>query len=162
MIMKKWLFIITVFALNSSPIIQVLAGVEEPIEMSGVPVYLFFDLITKFPEARLLGADKETEEDGSVVYEIQGILKDGRKFEYDVYENGDVQEIEIEFHEDMVPGAVTKAIQRNLPGFQPTYIEASHSPSMKVVKYEFEGKYKGKEIDIEVSADGSHIEIADR
>ena len=64
---KIWLLIFIVGALNSSLIFPVLAGVEEPIELSGVPAYLFFDLITKFPEARILGADKETEEDGSVV-----------------------------------------------------------------------------------------------
>ena len=79
-----------------------------------------------------------------------------------MYENGEVQEIEIEFHVDMVPGAVIKAIQRKIPGFQPTYIEASHSPSMKVVRYEFAGTLDGKEIDIEVSADGSRIVFGDR
>ncbi len=158
----KRLLILTVCALNSSPPFTILAGVEKPVDLSGVPAYLFLDLSTKFPEARILGADIETEEDGSVVYEIQGVLKDGRKFEYDVYENGEVQEIEIEFQEDMVPGAVTKAIQNKFPGFKPTYIEASHSGSLKVVKYEFEGEYEGKKIDIEASADGSRIEISDK
>jgi hypothetical protein len=158
----KWFRILTASVFLWSLPLPVWGGVEEPIELSGVPKDIIKDVKTQFPDATILGSDTEAEKDGSIVYEIQGTLKDGRKFEYDAYPDGEVQEIEIEFQEDMVPGAVTKAIQRKLPGFKPTYIEASHSRSMKVVKYEFEGEFEGKKIDIEVSADGSRIEIADR
>ena len=61
----------------------------------------------------------------------------------------------------MVPGAVIIAIEKKLPGFKPTYIEASHSASMKVMRYEFVGKLGDQSIDIDVSADGRRIEIAD-
>jgi len=62
----------------------------------------------------------------------------------------------------MVPGAVLKAIERKLSGFEPTFIEASHSRSLKVVRYEFVGKLGDTELDLDVSADDSHIEVADR
>lgn len=158
----KWFFILTAWGFSTGIIMPVLAGVEQAIELSAVPGHIFNDIKAKFPDATILSANTETEDGGSFVYEIQGVFKDGRKLEYDAYPDGKVQEIEIEFREGMVPGAITKAIQRKLPGFKPTYIEASHSRSMKVVKYEFEGDLEGEKIDIEVSADGSRIEIADK
>jgi len=62
----------------------------------------------------------------------------------------------------MVPGAVLKAIERKLPGFEPDFIEVSHSRSLKVVRYEFVGKLGDKKLDIDVSADGCTIEVADQ
>ncbi|WP_089728938.1 hypothetical protein [Candidatus Thiosymbion oneisti] len=41
-------------------------------------------------------------------------------------------------------------------------IEASHSRSLKAVRYEFVGKPGDKKLDINVSADGRTIEVADR
>ena len=159
---KRAVLLLSACLIYSSLALPVLAGEEKPIELFSIPDHILDDVKATFPEATLLSANTETEDGGGFVYEIQGVLKDGRKFEYDAYEDGTVQEIEIEFREDMVPGAVTKAIQKKLPGFTPTYIEASHSRSMKVVKYEFEGDLGNEKIDIEVSADGSRIEIADR
>ncbi|AFJ02985.1 hypothetical protein Q7C_1844 [Methylophaga frappieri] len=123
---------------------------------------MILDAIQKqFPESDVISANIEIEDNGDEIYEIQGTLKDKRKFEYDTFANGEVQEIEVEFPEYMVPEAVMKAIEKKLPGFTPTYIEASHSKSMKVISYEFEGMMGDKKLDIDVSADGSKIEIAD-
>ncbi len=68
----------------------------------------------------------------------------------------------LEFTEDQVPGTVLKAIQNKLPGFDPTYIEAGHSASGKVMQYEFKGVLSGQKVDIQVSADGRRITIADK
>ena len=114
------------------------------------------------PEAVFQRAQIETEEDGTGVYEIQGKLPNGRRIEVDILKNGDIQEYELEFTEAEVPGAVLKAIQLKLPGFQPSYIEASHSASGKVMRYEFEGTLGDQSIDIEVSASGRTIEVADK
>ena len=111
---------------------------------------------------KLVGANTETENDGSFVYEIQGLLKDGRKVEIDIHSNGAIAEIEIEFKLEDVPGAVLKAIEKKMPGFKPEFIEASHSASMQVVSYEFVGAMGDKQLDIEVSADGSRIVVADQ
>ncbi|GJL63904.1 MAG: hypothetical protein NPIRA04_25580 [Nitrospirales bacterium] len=135
---------------------------ENPIELSAVPTAIIKQAQEQFPDATFESANTETEPDGTVVYEIQGVFKDGQKFEYDVFPSGEIQEIEIEFQNTMVPGAVMKAIQKNLPGFIPTYIEASHSASMQVVSYEFVGQLGDTTIDIEVSADGRKIEVTDK
>ena len=94
-------------------------------------------------------------------FTYQGVLKDGRKVEVDIQEDGKVLEIEVEFTIDMVPGAVIKAIEEKYPGFEPTFIEASHSKSKKVRGYEFEGTQNGIKLDLEVSADGRKIIEAD-
>ncbi|GJL55364.1 MAG: hypothetical protein NPIRA02_24960 [Nitrospirales bacterium] len=138
------------------------AGVEPPIELNAIPATIMQQAQEQFPDATFGSANTETEPGGNFVYEIQGILQDGRKLEYDVNPSGEIQEVEIEFQSDMVPGAVMKAIQKNLPGFTPTFIEASHSASMQVVGYEFVGQIGKNTIDINVSADGSKIEISDK
>jgi hypothetical protein len=109
-----------------------------------------------------VSANTETETDGYMVYEIQGTFEDGRKVEFDIEPEGRIDEVEIEFSPDMLPGAVTKAIEAKLPGFTPTFIEASHSASLKVIRYELVGTLNGATMDIEVSPDGRHIEVSDQ
>lgn len=137
------------------------AGVEKKIALDEVPIKFIEEAKKILPKAEFLSANTETEDDGKVVYEVQGKLEDGRKFEYDVDQKGKVEEIEIEFPLYLVPKAVLIGIEKVYKGFKPTYIEASHSKSMKVTSYEFVGLYDGKEIDIEVSADGRKIKLAD-
>ena len=96
------------------------------------------------------------------MYEIQGVLHDGRKVELDIAPDQSIAEIEVEFREDQVPRAVLKAIEAKLPGYRVSFIEASHTAEFKVVGYEFVGTLGGTEMDIEVSADGRWIEVADR
>ncbi len=138
------------------------AGEQKPIELSAVPDAILAVTREKLPDTRLVSANTETEVNGEYLYEIQGLLPDGRKVEFDIYPDQRIQEIEIEFTRDMVPGAVLKAIERKLPGFEPEFIEASHSRSLKVVRYEFVGKLGDNELDIDVSADGRNIEVADQ
>ena len=137
-------------------------GEEREIPLSEVPEDVMKAAHHVQPDAEFHRAQVETEDDGTRVYEIQGSLEGGRRIEVDVLENGRIQEYEVEFTRDQVPGAVFKGIQKKLPGFEPTYIEASHSASGKVMKYEFEGKLGGQKIDIEVSADGRRITVADK
>ena len=113
-------------------------------------------------EVQLVSANTETEADGSFVYEIQGTVADGRKIEIDIDPDGGVEEIEIEFQADDVPGAVMKALAAKLPGFAPEFIEASHAPSMQVIGYEFVGMSGENKMDIEVSPDGRNITVADQ
>lgn len=138
------------------------AGVETVIELKNVPVKFLGKAQNLLPEAIFSTANTEEEVDGTFVYEIQGTLPDGRKVEVDLFKNGNIQEIEIEFSKDMVPGAVLKALKDKLPGFTPTYIEASHSASRKVTGYEFVGNMSGNTLDVEVSADGRRVEKADQ
>lgn len=113
-------------------------------------------------EVQLVSANTETEADGSFVYELQGTVQGGRKIEIDIDPDANVEEIEIEFEIEDVPGAVLKSVETRMPGFIPEFIEASHSPSMQVVGYEFVGTQGENALDIEVSADGRNITIADQ
>jgi len=155
----KYIISVFLFVLNCSLSI---AGEETVIPLNEVPENLLAVAKKLLPGAVFKTADIEKETDGTVVYEIQGKLGNGRKVEVDVLENGDIQEFEVEYSLDLVPGAVIKAINKKMPGFTPRFIEASHSASKKVVGYEFVGMLEGKKLDIEVSADGRRIEIADQ
>lgn len=139
-----------------------IAGEEKIIPLNKVPEELLSEAKKLLPNAVFKTANTEKETDGTLVYEIQGTLENGRKVEVDVLENGDIQEFEVVYSLDLVPGAVIKAIEKKLPGFTPSFIEASHSASKKVVGYEFVGEFGGKKIDIDVSADGRRIEMADQ
>ena len=168
-----------------------MAGEEKPVELSEVPADVMevakaglaeLKLATANPasvvvdvdddsmvlayealgEVELVSANTETETDGSYIYEIQGTVADGRRVEIDIEPDGDVEEIEIEFKVEDVPGAVMNAIAEKLPEFQPEFIEASHSPSMHVIGYEFVGNVGDNKMDIEVSADGRTIVVADQ
>ena len=137
-------------------------GEERAIALEKVPAEHRKIAQDLFPEATFSSANNETEDDGTIIYEIQGRTPDGRRVEVDLFENRNLEEYEIEFTEAQVPGAVMNAVGKKMPGFSPTYIEASHSPSGKVMKYEFEGTLGGEKLDIEVSADGRKIEVADQ
>ncbi|MBW9271393.1 MAG: hypothetical protein K1566_17275 [Candidatus Thiodiazotropha sp. (ex. Lucinisca nassula)] len=155
------LFVITglIFILGITP---ALAGEEKVITLSEIPQTVMNALTKRFESATLLSANTETEEDGSMVYEIQGKLSDGHLAEFDIFPDGSIEEVEVIFPVEMVPGAVLKALQKKMAGFVPSKIEATHSASMKVVGYEFEGTLSGQKIDLEVSADGRTITVADQ
>ncbi|MCG7910199.1 MAG: hypothetical protein JAY82_10530 [Candidatus Thiodiazotropha taylori] len=155
------LFVITglIYMLGVTP---AMAGTEKEIALSEIPQTVMNALKKRFESATLLSANTETEEDGSMVYEIQGKLSDGHLAEFDIFPDGKIEEVEVIFPIEMVPGAVLKALQKKMAGFVPSKIEATHSASMKVVGYEFEGTLNGQKIDLEVSADGRTITVADQ
>jgi hypothetical protein len=136
------------------------AGEETKIDLQAVPGDIMEKAKTLMPEATYKSANTEAEADG-LVYEIQGLLADGRRLEVDIAESGKVEEIEVEFTHDLVPAAVLNAVEAAYPNFTVTFIEASHSESKKVVGYEFVGQQNGKQIDLDVSADGRKIAVGD-
>ncbi|HBG51515.1 hypothetical protein [Candidatus Macondimonas diazotrophica] len=138
-----------------------MAGEETPIALSEVPESVMSAARTAMPEARFRSANTERETDGTLVYEIQGRTIDNRQIEVDVLPSGEIEEIEVEFTRDLVPGAVLKAVESRYPDFEIEFIEASHSASKKVVQYEFAGRVNGDKLDLDVSADGRRIQVAD-
>ena len=151
---------LALFALILSPFVQ--SGEQKTIPLEQVPSEHRENAQNLLPKAKFTTANTETEFDGITIYEIQGRPPDGRRVEVDLFENGKLEEYEIEFTKTQVPGAVLIGIQKKLPGFKPTYIEASHSASGKVMRYEFEGTLGDQKIDIEVSADGRKINVGDK
>lgn len=166
------------------------AGEEQPISINEVPADVLDAIRSRFGNVELLSANTETEEDGTTVYEVQGRIPAGqwvagehsplmdadgdlvapppqvptklRRIEFDLTPNAVFDEIEIEFTVNLVPGAVIQALQAKYPGFEPSFIEASYSDSMDVTSYEFEGRQEGRSLDLEVSASGREIRVADR
>ncbi len=159
MIFKRF-FLTIVFLISASSL--AFAGKEIEIHFNDVPKDIMRVAQELLPEAKFFSANTEEEIDGTFVYEIQGTLADNRKVEVDIHKNGEIEEFEVEFTKDMVPGAVISALKSKMPGFVPIYIEASHSASKKVMAYEFVGTMAGSNFDVDVSADGRKVEIADQ
>lgn len=137
------------------------AGVEQSIALSSVPTDVMAVARATLPNAKFHSANTETEDDGQMVYEIQGTTAEGGALEIDVTTAAEVEEIELVFSEALVPEAVLIAVRNRYPGIQFELIEASLSASKKVTGYEFVGQVDGVAVDLDVSADGRSIRESD-
>jgi hypothetical protein len=98
---------------------------EEKVEPSKLPKTVADALKTRFPEAELTSAAKETE-NSQVVYDIE-LRQKGRKYESDIKADGTILEIEKEMVQQSWPKALPAAIQAKYP-------KASISEVMEVSK----------------------------
>jgi uncharacterized membrane protein YkoI len=92
---------------------------------------------------------------GTETYEFAGKMANGMQIEVDVLADGSLEEIEEQIEVSAVPPEVMATLEQNLAGFKPEMAEKSTRPDNLVV-YEFEGTHDGKEIDVEINADGSN------
>lgn len=90
------------------------------------------------------------------VYEFSGTMESGMGYEVDVMEDGTVEELEEQIDAADLPEAVTAALETNLAGFTPDYVERSTRTDGAIV-YEFEGTHEGQAIDAEINEDGSNF-----
>lgn len=95
------------------------------------------------------------DDEGTQTYELSGKMANGMAMEVDVLADGTIEEVEEQVEMSAVPATVTAALETNLAGFKPAMAEKS-TRAGNVVVYEFEGTHKGKEIDVEINADGSN------
>ena len=100
------------------------------------------------------------DDEGTDTYELSGKMANGMAFEVDVLADGTLEEIEEQVEFSAVPEAVRTTLGQNLSGFEPTVSEKSTRPN-DVVIYEFEGTHEGKEIDVEINADGTNYKFND-
>lgn len=164
-----------------STALPVSAGEEKPVEMSAVPAAVRAAAEKAAAGVEFSKAMMEMEH-GQKVYELQG-MKDGKKVEVDVMEDGRVDEIETEIMMDAVPAEVSAVLKKRVPDFKPKFIEKSERPmkaegsdaagsdaaaagsdaaaggSESEVYYEFEGQEGEMACDVEVSADGKKVII---
>lgn len=110
-------------------------------------------------EAESAGAELTSAAMDGETYELSGTLENGMGFEVDVLENGTVEEVEEEIEMSEVPEEVATALEENLPGFEPTYIERSTREDGAQIVYEFEGTHEDGEVDVEINEDGSNFTI---
>ena len=93
-------------------------------------------------------------ENGVSIYEFEAKDHDGRHIEIDVTEDGELEEIEMEFDFDDLPDAVAATLEETVPGFEPDYVEFSVRQTAPIYVYEFDGSYEGRAVDIEIAEDG--------
>ncbi len=116
--------------------------------------------------ANTIGCTFETvgldDDEGTATYELAGTMANGMGCEIDVLEDGTVEEIEEQIEMTALPESVTAALEAEMAGFQPEYIEKSTRPAENnAVFYEFEGMHDGKEIDAELAEDGTGFMMND-
>jgi hypothetical protein len=100
------------------------------------------------------------DDQGTDTFELSGTMENGMMFEVDVLEDGTVEEIEEEIEMAAVPEAVAAALDENLPGFEPSFVERSTRPMEDGrVVFEFEGQHEGGEVDVEIDEDGSNYMV---
>lgn len=93
-------------------------------------------------------------EDGRRVYEFEGRGPSGEHIEIDVYENGDLKEIEMEIAASDLPGAVRASLEEAAPGLEIAYVETSIRMD-GVFVYEIEGRMQdGDRLAIDIREDG--------
>ena len=93
-------------------------------------------------------------ENGVSIYEFEATDHAGRHIEIDVTEDGELEEIEMEFDFDDLPAVVTATLNDTVPGFTPDYVEFSVRQTAPIYVYEFDGAYEGRPVDIEIAEDG--------
>lgn len=117
-------------------------------------------------EADTMGVSLENvqmdDDQDTMTYELSGMMENGMMFEVDVLEDGTVEELEEEIEMAAVPQEVSAALDENLPGFEPEFVERSTRPNEDGrVVYEFEGMHDGGEVDVEIDEDGSNYTLVE-
>ncbi|MEL6258898.1 MAG: hypothetical protein AAFQ67_07575 [Pseudomonadota bacterium] len=111
------------------------------------------------PDVTFTGVDVEVE-DGVVTLEFAGQRADGASVEVDVTLGWSVLEVEDVISIDEVPAAVLETLAIQMGDFKPALAERSQRGETTV--YEFEGvDADGREIDIEIQAEGESIVVLD-
>jgi len=93
--------------------LAVRADEEEKVPLDNLPRAVLAAVKAKFPDAELIGAEKE-KEDGKVMYEVQFKLK-GSKYEVMVTPEGKITVVEKEIAAKDLPRAIADAIESRYP-----------------------------------------------
>lgn len=129
------------------------AFAETVIALEDAPKKVVETAETTAPGARFVRVTVEVEK-GRRIYEFEGEGPNGEHIEIDVYEDGTLEEIEMEIGADELPPAVVEALARTEPGFSITYVETSVRRD-GVFIYEIEGTSKnGLMLSFDIREDG--------
>lgn len=127
---------------------------ETEIALEDAPPKVIETAIATAPGVDLFRVTVE-EEDGRRIFEFEARGATGEHIEIDVFEDGSLDEIEMEIPEEELPKAVRDALARVEPGFAVDYVETSIRQD-GVFVYEIEGRTNGgKKLAIEIREDGS-------
>lgn len=130
------------------------AFAETEVSGSDIPEAVAETATETAPGVTFTKVGTETEE-GRTVYEFEGKSHDGKHIKVDVFDDGTLQEIEMEIGFEDLPAPVKSSMNARFPGFRATYVESSvHSNG--VFLYEIEGvTADGAAITVEIAEDGT-------
>lgn len=132
---------------------------EKKIEISELPKAVVKAAKKAFPEAKIVGAAKETE-DGETIYEVMMKL-DGKSIDLAIDDEGEIEEIEKEIEVEDLPRAVIKAARRQFPDGKIAKVEEVSDEDDKVV-YELAIETKGgKTAEVVFSPNGKILDDED-
>ena len=129
---------------------------EKKIEVSELPKVVVKAAMKAFPEAKIVGAAKETE-DGETIFEVMMKL-DGKSIDLAIDDEGEIEEIEKEIEVEDLPRAVIKAARKRFPEGKIAKVEEVSDEDDKVV-YELAIEIKGgKTVEVIMSPNGKILE----
>jgi hypothetical protein len=137
------------------------AHAETDVQMQDVPtvVQSAFSYAAQQHQATVGGVALDTD-GGHATYEFRTTSADGTQREFDFFVDGSLDEIETIIQTDAVPAHVMAAYTRYFPAGEIGKIEHSMRAN-GAVWYETDTTIDGREIDVDISGDGTAILIAD-
>jgi uncharacterized membrane protein YkoI len=132
---------------------------EKKIEVSELPKAVVKAARKAFPEAKIVGASKEIEDD-ETIYEVLMKL-DGKSIDLAIDDEGEIEEIEREIEVEDLPRAVIKAARAKFPEGKIVKVEEVSDEDDMVV-YELAIESKGeKSIEVVMSPNGKILDDED-
>lgn len=135
---------------------------DEKIPLADVPQAARDAINKRFPGAEIRDqVEKETKK-ASVFYEFE-LLKDDKKIEAEVGEDGKFREIETKLNADDLPKAVADAIAERFPDAQirKAEEEIKFRGEVETKTYEVDIVTDGKKIEVKLDADGKILKVDD-
>lgn len=134
---------------------------EKKIELDALPGKVKAAAKRAFPEAKLVGAVKEVDDDDKdeILYILE-LSADGKTIEVAVDDDGDIEAVEKEIDAADLPKAVTRAAAQRFPNGKIAKVEEVSDADDAVV-YELEIKDGGKRIEVVMSPNGKILDIED-
>lgn len=155
------------------------SGIEKPLPIDKVPDKILTAGKQVLSDFAISSANTEEEEDGTVVYELQGtatviisrkfdivteetvLEKETRDVEIDLLEDGEFEEYEVVLNQKDVPYAVRKSISNRYPNCEFVLFEASYTSDHQIIQYEVVIKSGNEQLDLELDALGNNIRLSD-
>jgi uncharacterized membrane protein YkoI len=128
---------------------------EEEVRLTDVPAAVRATIERELGAVRPEKIERKSEE-GTVHYEVDAETTDDREIDLEVAEDGRLLEKQEEVRLTDVPAAVRATIERELGGVRPE--EVQRVTEEGTIHYEVEAEVSGKDIELEIGADGTLLD----
>jgi uncharacterized membrane protein YkoI len=147
---SRWIMPAALLGLSGLSATAALAD-EKKISVEDLPKVVLKAAKKAFPEAKIVGASKETDE-GETIYEVEMKL-DGKSIDVEIDDEGEIEVVEKEIEVEDLPRAVIKAAKTKFPGGKIEKVEEVTDED-DVVVYELVIAAKGKSTEVVFSPNG--------